>query len=104
MPVLKNPYFAQKVDMNSRFPGLTTALLSFHTQETHLQDVFCSLLVLIHINGVNFLLFLHSCFASTSGRDLSAGATDTKLAKIPMGTNMISEDCICCPSLHRRSL
>lgn len=56
MPVLTNPYFTQKVDMNSRFLGPTTAL-SFHAWETHLQDTFHSLLVLIHINGVNFLFW-----------------------------------------------
>ena len=104
MPVLTNPYFAQNADRNSRFLGLTTALLSFHTWETHLQDASHSLLVLIHTDDVNFLLFLHSHFASTSGRGLSAGAKDAKPAKIPMGTNMTSEDCICCPSLHCRIL
>lgn len=62
VPVLTNPHFAQNVDRNSRFLCLTTALLSFHTWETHLQDASHSLLVLIHTDDVNFLLFLHSHF------------------------------------------
>lgn len=103
MPVLTNPYFAQNSDRNSEFLGLTAALLTFHTWETHLQDAAHSLLVPIHTDDDKFLLFLHSHFSSTSGGDLSAGAKDAKPAKIPVGTNMTSEDCICC-HLHCRIL
>lgn len=104
MPVLTNPHFTQNADRIARFLGLTTALPSFHTWETHLQDASHSILVLIHKDSINFLLFLHSHFASTNGRGLSAGAKDAKTAKIPVGTSMTSEDCICCHTLQCRSL
>lgn len=77
-----SPYFAPHADRNSRLLGPTTTLLSFHTWETCLQDASYSLLVLIHTNYVNFLLFFNS-YGSISTRSLSAGTKDAKPAKIP---------------------